>query len=288
MYRDELPAASLVPVSRAPDRVSHAHGLRSNDSGFGSLDESPRDGLLDGPLEQAMPRASPVIERSLPFKVRVVCDEAQLLRVQALRQTAYGRHLPAQAASFGSADPLDRLVDTTIFFAEDKATGAVVGSVRVQSNRTAPLQIERSIELPPQRRGQLLAEITRLCVRPGYDQPVRLALVKASHLYCIAMQIGGVLAGSRRTLLRTYENLGFTDLFGDERMCPLLHAGGLPHRVLFRDTVTSEAMARERRHPDYDFVFRHYHPDIAIFEALSAAIAGGLRNKSDEVWPRAA
>jgi len=95
------------------------------------------------------------------------------LRVQALRQTAYGRHLPAQAASFRQCRPARRLGDTTIFFAEDKATGAVVGSARVQSNRMAPLQIERSIELPPQRHGQLLAEITRLCVQPGYDHPVR-------------------------------------------------------------------------------------------------------------------
>jgi len=54
------------------------------------------------------------------------------------------------------------------------------------------------------------------------------------------------------------------------------------HRVLFRDTVTSEAMARERRHPDHDFVFRRYHPDIAIFEALSAAVAEGLRNKGEK------
>jgi hypothetical protein len=250
MYRDDLPPATLVPVPRALEMFADVHCER---------------------------RASPVLEHSLAFRVGVVSNEEQLLRVQALRQMAYGRHLPEQAASFGMADPLDRLADTTIFYAEDKRSGALVGSVRVQSNRTAALQIERSIELPPARRGQMLAEITRLCVAPGYDQPVRLAMVKASHLFCIAMQIGGVLAGSRRSLLRTYESLGFTDLFGDERMCPLLHAGGLPHRVLFRDTVTSEAMARERQHADYDFVFRHYHPDIAIFDALAQAVAGGLR-----------
>ena len=261
MYRDELPPAGLVPVSRALEGFAAGLALRSPASAFRALDEAPL-------------RASPVIESRLPFRLRVVCTEAQLLRVQALRQTAYGRHLPEQAVSFGSADSLDRAADTTIFFAEDKYTGAVVGSVRVQSNRSAALQIERSIELPAQRRGQLLAEITRLCVRPGYDAPVRLAMVKASHLYCIAMQIGGVLAGSRRSLLRTYENLGFTDLFGDDRMCPLLHAGGLPHRVLFRDTVTSEAMARERQHADHDFVFRAYHPDIAIFEALVQTVSG--------------
>ena len=281
MYRDELPPATTVPVPTALEMFTWAPGPRANDSNFAAL-AAPAE--RDGPGH----RASPVIAYCLPFRVRVVTDEAQLLRVQALRQTAYGRHLPAQAASFGSADPLDRLSDTTVFFAEDKESGVMVGSARVQSNRSSALQIERSIELPPQRRGQLLAEITRLCVLPGYDQPVRLAMVKASHLFCIAMQIGGVLAGSRRSLLRTYENLGFTDLFGDDRMCPLLHAGGLPHRVLFRDTVTSEAMARERRHADYDFVFRDYHPDIAIFEALAATVASGLRNRHDENWPRAA
>jgi hypothetical protein len=279
MYRDELPPATLLPVPRALEMSALDHGLRSNDTDFGAL-------TAPAPLEHA---GSSVVAHELPFRVRVVCDEAQLLRVQALRQTAYGRHLPEQAASFGSADPLDRLIDTTIFFAEDKASGRVVGSARVQSNRSAPLQIERSVELPAARRGQLLAEITRLCVLPGYDPPVRLALVKASHLFCIATQIGGVLAGSRRSLLRTYESLGFTDLFGDERMCPLLHAGGLPHRVLFRDTVTSEAMARERRHPDYDFVFRDYHPDIHIFEALALAQSTGLRAAAQPgPWPRAA
>ncbi len=278
MYREDLPPATLVPVPRALEMCTLDHGLRSNDSDFGAL---------TAPAPRA-PASSSVIAHSLPFRVRVVCDETQLLRVQALRQTAYGRHLPDQAASFGSADPLDRLDDTTIFFAEDKATGRVVGSARVQNNRSAPLQIERSVELPEARRGQLLAEITRLCVMPGYDQPVRLALVKASHLFCIATQIGGVLAGSRRSLLRTYENLGFTDLFGDERMCPLLHAGGLPHRVLFRDTVTSEATARERRHPDYDFVFRDYHPDINIFEALALAQSAGLRPALPGLWSQAA
>lgn len=281
MYRDELSPASLVPVPRALDLFTHTRGPGAADGPAGNI-------VVPAALAAALPRrANAVVEHLLAFRVRVVTTEAQLLRVQALRQTAYGRHLPEQAAAFGAADPLDRLPETTLFFAEDKATGAIVGSARVQTNRHAPLQIERSVELPEQHRGRLLAEITRLCVMPGYDHKVRLAMVKASHLLCIGMQIGGVLAGSRRSLLRTYESLGFTDLYGDERMCPLLHAGGLPHRVLFRDTVTSEAMARERRHPDYDFVFRDFHPDIAIFEALAAAIAGGLQPEQQS-WPRAA
>ncbi len=279
MYRDELPAATLVPVTESLDNFHGLHAPRSNDSAFGDLTDLPEPAAAP-----VAPRRNVVVRHELPFTVRIVRSEAQLLRVQALRQAAYGRHLPEQAAAFGAADPLDRLPDTTIFYAEDKLSGRLVGSARVQSNLHASLQIERSIELPEQRRHQLLAEITRLCVLPGYDHPVRLAMVKASHLYCIAMQIGGVLAGSRRSLLRTYENLGFVDLYGDDRMCPLAHAGNLPHRVLFRDTVTSEAMARGRSHPDYDFVFRHYHPDIAVFEALAESIQAGLAER----WAHAA
>lgn len=274
MFREDYPPATLVPVPRVCDMLRGALPLGQ---------EGP-----DANIAAPPPRPGAVIEQGLAFRVRLVCSEAQLLRVQALRQTAYGRHLPEQAAAFGNADPQDRTPGTVIFYAEDKASGQVVGSARIQSNRHAPLQIEGSIELPAEQRGRLLAEITRLCVLPGYDHKVRLALVKASHLFCIAMQIGGVVAGSRRSLARMYESLGFADLYGDERMCALRHAGGLPHRVLFRDTVTSEAMARERRHPDYDFVFRDFHPDIEVFEALGAAVSFGLVGETQAPWPMAA
>lgn len=269
MYRDELPPAALVPVPRALEGFTTVRWPVPVDDGPPAV-----------PLAR---RLSTVVEHELAFRVRVVSHEAELAGVQALRQLAYGRHLPEQAQAFGAADPSDRRPATAIFYAEDKLTGAIVGSARVQSNRHAPLPIEGSIELPEHHRGRMLAEITRLCVMPGYDHQVRLALVKASHLYCIALQIGGVVAGSRRSLVRLYESLGFDDLYGDERMCPLQHAGGLPHRVLFRDTVTSEGMARERRHADYDFVFRDFHPDIQIFDSLMAVVAGGL-----QAWPKAA
>ena len=245
--------------------VVHDHGSRANDSVFVSLGELPD-------TAQSSARHLPActnrpVEETLPFRVGVVETQAELLRIQSLRQAAYGHHFPSLAASFGLADPVDRLEDVVIFYAEDKATGRMVGTARIHSNRSGPLQIEHCVALPSERQGQLLAEITRLAVIPGYAPPVRLALVKSSHLWCIGMQIGGVVAGSRRSLVRAYENLGFSDLFGDERMVPLAHAGGLDHRVLFRDTVTSEAEHRARVHPDYRFVFRSFHPDIEIFGA---------------------
>lgn len=243
-------------------------GQRSNDSDFGALDSASPSSLK--PHGAAATGSGPVTE-SLSFRIAIVDSEADLLKVQSLRQAAYGHHLPAMAAKFAQPDPVDRMPDVTIFYAQDKATGRFVGSARIQTNLTNPLQIERSIELPSERRGCLLAEITRMTVIAGYPHPVKLALVKAIHLYCIALQITGIVAASRPTLLRQYLNLGFIDLYGDDRLVPMAHGAGLEHRVLFRDTVTSEADSRTRRHPDHAFVFRTYHPDLEIFNPVVQA-----------------
>jgi hypothetical protein len=213
------------------------------------------------------------VTQLLAFKVGIATSESDLVRVQALRQAAYGHHLPGIAATFSKPDPVDRWPDVTIFYAEDKQRGHLVGAARIQSNRTNPLLIERSLQLPPELRGRLLAEITRMTVLAGYAHPVKLALVKAAHLYCVAMQIGGIVAASRPKLLRQYTSLGFSDLYGDDRLVPMAHAAGMEHRVLFRDPVTSEAEGRARNHPDYAFVFRTYHPDIQVFDAVDQAPA---------------
>jgi hypothetical protein len=59
-------------------------------------------------------------------------------------------------------------------------------------------------------------------------------------------------------------------------MVPLAHGSGLEHRILFRDTVTSEAESRARMHRSHDFVFRTYHPDINVFETVLAKTSTAL------------
>jgi hypothetical protein len=243
-------------------------GTRSNDSRFADEDVARHD--VDDLRASAPPLVNTLpVGEPLAFRVAIVGSEVDLLRVQDLRQAAYGHHLPALAATFGQPDPVDRWPDVTVFFAEDKATRRVVGSARLQCNRSQPLQIERSTALPPSLRGKLLAEVTRMTVIAGYAHPVKLALVKAIHLYCISAQIGGIVCASRPSLMRQYLNLGFEDLYGDCRLVPMAHGGGMDHRVLFRDTVTSEAHNRARKHPDYEFVFRTYHPDIEVFDPVA-------------------
>lgn len=269
-------------MSRPDDPLDF--GSRSNDSSFAGFDERVFDDVPP-PTSPRAAAASPPAAGPLPFRVRIVDSERDLVRVQQLREAAYGHHLPGLAAHFSQPDPVDRWPDVTIFYAEDKATGRMVGSARLQSNRTRPLQIEQSTVLPEHLRGRLLAEITRMTVISGYPQPVKLALVKAIHLYCVALQIGGIVCASRPSLMRQYLNLGFEDLYGDERLVPMAHGSNLEHRVLFRDPVTSEAHHRARRHPDYDFVFRTYQPDIEIFDPVARA-AEPLRTPRAAPKPR--
>ena len=247
---------------------------RSNDSMFDTLSVETSQRNLREVVPSLVSRARPRLAESvLPFTIGVVSTEAQLLRVQALRATAYGHHLPGMAATFARPDPVDLQDDIILFYAEDKQSGALVGSARIQINRRNPLQIERSLELPSHLAGQLLSETTRMIVLPGYNHPVRLALVKACQLYSTAMQISGALAGARHSLLRQYKALGFRDLWNDERMVPLMHGGGLPHRILFRDLVVAESESRLNNQPYYNFLFTIYHPDIRVFETLPGRLA---------------
>lgn len=220
----------------------------------------------------------------LGFTVRVVNNTTDLERVRQLRSAAYGHHLPLLAAQFGQADPLDEDPDVVIFCAEDKVTGEIVGSCRIQVNRSRPLQIHSCIEEPPHLRGLLVSEITRLAVLPSYgDRLVRMALVKACHLHNIANQVAGIYAGSRPALMRQYRALGFSDLFGDNREVPLTYAGGIPHRILWLDSVRAEADWSAMKHPYYKFVFRTWHPDITIFARAFTGIAKASAGQEPQI-----
>lgn len=223
----------------------------------------------------------------MAFTVSVMRTREELRQVQVLRQAAYGHHLPAQAVDFGVPDPMDLRPDVIIFVAKDKSTGAVVGSCRIQHNVDAPLLIESAITLDDEYQSQVLSEITRLVVAPGYhDARVRMALVKCCHLHNVARQICGIIAGSRPSLVRIYRSLGFVDLRADGALVPLPYAGNIPHRVLWHNSVTTEADWRRTGNPAHRFLFGAWHPDIRVFDALQESSFqhsdwGGLGDQAD-------
>lgn len=219
----------------------------------------------------------------LGFSVRIARHAAELREVCALRAAAYGHHLPALAQALAEPDAVDHARGTVVLLCRDKASGAVIGTARLQRSGGRPLPIEASVALPPALAALPRAEITRLAIRAGADTLVRTMLVKACYLASVASQTRQLVIGARSaSLVRIYRGLGFDDLLGEGRQVPLAHAGGLPHSVLGFDVVGAERRWREQRHPLYAFMVETWHPDLQLLaepeaEAAEEAAVPALR-----------
>ena len=206
----------------------------------------------------------------LGFTLQFAISEDDLLQACAVRAAAYDRHLPGMGERLGAPDDLDLAEGTVVLLARCKETGRGIGTARIQSSAFGPLMIERSVELPAHLQSQSRIEITRLAVEAGADSRVRLALMKASWLYCVASFQRWIVIGARsEALIRGYRRLGFADVFGAGEMKPLAHAGNLPHRVLAFDAAGAERSWHAAQHPLYDFMVRTRHPDLQVFDGLA-------------------
>ena len=209
--------------------------------------------------------------QSLSFEVRIARTRDDLQAACRVRALSYGRHLPQLHASLMEPDLLDADENTIVVLCVDKASGSAVGTARFQTNAGGRLLIEHSMTVPDEIRSDTRAEITRLSAVAGADRLVKLCLMKASYLFCLATQVRWMVIGARNeALVRQYRRLGFSDLFDDGRVVPLLHAGRLEHKVLSFNVTAAERTWREPRHPLYKFIFETAHPDIQLFSTRPA------------------
>lgn len=209
--------------------------------------------------------------QTLSFGVRIARTRDDLQAACRVRALSYGHHVPHLHEPLLEPDLLDNDANTIVVLAVDKRSGEAVGTARFQTNAGGPLLIEHSMSVPEEMRTDTRAEITRLSAVAGADPLVKLALMKSSYLFCMATQVRWMVIGARSdALVRQYRRLGFTDLFPDGRMFPLLHAGRLDHRVLAFNVTGAESRWREGRHPLYDFMIETAHPDIQLFSTQPA------------------
>lgn len=229
--------------------------------------------LFGPPREGARRDHDGVSIASLNFTLRVARSPADLADACRVRSAAYGRHLPAMAQPLERPDALDSQPGTAVLLCRDKASGAAVGTLRIQRNQHAPLLLEHSLILPHRLAERPRAEITRLAVLPGADALVRLALMKACYLYGLASQVRHLVIGARSApLIRIYRRLGFEDVLGADTMVPLAHAGGLPHRILALDIVAAERCWLAAGHGLYPFMIETFHPELQLFEEPSFGV----------------
>jgi hypothetical protein len=206
--------------------------------------------------------------QTLSFTLRTAVNHNDLQRACEVRSASYGHHLPDLTDAFAFPDATDLSPHTSVFICEDKATGAAIGTARVQTTTrgNSTLPIETCVTLPERMTQHGRAEITRMASVPGADPLVRLALWKAGYLYCLANQAKWLLIGARSVALaRGYRRLGATDLHDDARMVPLAYTGNMPHYVLSFDVIAAERRWFECNHPLFGFMVDTVHPDLQLF-----------------------
>ena len=201
----------------------------------------------------------------LPFTIRRVENEDSLKKAVAIRHAAYARHVPEFARSLALPEACDYEEDTVVLLAESRLDGTPLGTARIRTNIHHPLHIEESVVLPEWLQGRSLGEVERLGVGEGrIGHMVKVALVKAFFEYFEKTGIEYAVIAGRAPVDRHYEQLLFTDVFGDKEMVPLRHAGNMPHRVMAFEIASGEARWSAAKHPLLKF-FRHtHHPDIHV------------------------
>ena len=227
---------------------------------------------LSRPRSVRPPVAGSVTER-LPFTIRRVQTQADLLKAVKIRHAAYARHVPDFARTLAQPEAADFDADTIVLLAESKLDGTAIGSTRIRTNLHRPLGVEESVVLPDWLQGKRLVEATRLAVDEGrVGRMVKIALVKACFMYCQDNAIDYSVATGRPPVDRQYEQMLFVDVFPEDGLVPLRHVGNIPHRVMAFEIATFQQRWTEARHPMLDFFFNTVHPDIDIGPVVRPAV----------------
>ena len=225
------------------------------------------------PRTARAPVAGGAIER-LPFTVRRVETEADLLKAVRIRHAAYARHVPDFARSLAQPEAADYDADTIVLLAESKLDGTPIGSTRIRTNLYRPLGVEESIVLPDWLQGKRLVEATRLGIDEGrVGRMVKIALIKACFMYCEDNAIDYSVATGRPPVDRQYDQLMFVDVFPELGLVPLRHVGNIPHRIMAFEIATFQQRWAEARHPMLNFFFHTHHPDIDVGPVAPSSLA---------------
>ncbi len=228
-----------IPVSRSSIMLGEPSALQA--SAFGSNDER------------------------LPFTVKLVRTEEDLRKAVQIRQSAYSRHMPAVADKLKAPEAVDTQDGVVVLLAESKVDGSPLGTARIQTNRYAPLALEKSIDLPAWLQGKSLAHVSRLgVVQGGIGRLVKLMLFKGLFNWWEQNDVDWAVVAARTPLDRMYEQLLFQDVFPGQGYTPLPHMDNIPHRVMAFEVASAFDRWNHAQHPLKNFIFHTRHVDLDI------------------------
>lgn len=235
-----------------------------------SASDPPRKSAQSGPHPGEFRKKYAFETLRLPVEVSLVRTRSQLDRAIGVRYHGYEKFHPEMAPELSAPEFSDSTENSVVFLATEKLTGAAVGSLRIETNIGTDSFLTRNYVLPSDLAESTNAWVTRLSVLKGPHQQIsKLALFKALHRYCLALQIDWIIAGAVPPMDRLYLRLGFCDVFDKGHLLPL---AGHPHekvRLLKLNTLDASTQWKAARNPLYPFMFQSYLPDIRIFSSVS-------------------
>jgi len=204
-------------------------------------------------------------EEQLPFTVRLVRNDEDLLKAVQIRHSAYARHMPAVAETLKSPERIDTEDGVVVLLAESKLDGSPLGTARIQTNQFRPLGLEESVDFPEWLNGRTLAHISRLGIIQGTGgRLVKFMLFKGLFKYWEQNGVEWAVVAARTPLDRMYQQLLFEDVFPGQGFTPLAHMNNIPHRVMAFEVGTALERWTQARHPLTDFIFHTNHPDLDV------------------------
>lgn len=216
---------------------------------------------------QTLPLHGEVKRQSLPFTIRIVQDEADLMKAVRIRHAAYARHVPELAKTLQAPEQADYDDGVAILLAESRLDGSPLGTMRIHTNEFKPLPVERSLALPAAMQRVRIAEANRLgVVGNSTGSIVKTLMFKAFFQYCEAVGVEWMVVTARAPIDRQYQRLLFTDVYPEGGFVPLAHVGGLPHRVMTFELARAHHAPEAKDHAWFDFMFRTEHPDIQVLD----------------------
>ena len=208
----------------------------------------------------------------LPFTVRIVRTEEQLLEAVNIRTQTYRRHHPSLASLLEKPEQNDRTSDSLVLLAQSKSANLALGTLRIETNLSKTLRAESLLVDAPKFRARTVAFVTRLGVRQSSEsQLVKIALFKALHRYCLAKQIDWIVVTAKPPMDRQYLKLGFSDVYDSNVLIPIPWSDNIKTRLLSLETMQAESEWRSSNHPLYQFMIREYCPDIRIFDSVAGS-----------------
>lgn len=208
---------------------------------------------------------------SLPFRITLARTEEQLAKAVALRVLTFGKRSLELASVLGTPEKADYSENAVVLIAESKESLDCLGTLRIVSNLRSPLDIESYPSFPTALAGRRIARAERLGVLPGrIGTLAKLALFKALHRYCLALQIDWIVVQATPPRDRDYRLLGFNPIMEEETFTSML-SPGKAQVCLALNAHQAERDFHDRGHYLYQFMIGTWHPDIDIFSSVQGA-----------------